>query len=184
MEQDLLRRARSGDRSAFDQLVALHGSLVLTVARSITRHRQDAEDVAQECFLRLFQSLDRLDETRPLEPWLVTVTLNLARNRVARRPERTESELAETGFWASPQDDLMKQADQVALRKLLHEAVESLPTRMREAFVLRDVLELDVQWVAEALGITGVTVRRLSTEARSRIAQWIEKHRRGEEGTG
>ncbi|MFN7966109.1 MAG: sigma-70 family RNA polymerase sigma factor [Acidobacteriota bacterium] len=173
-----MRRAQTGDERAFDEIVARFGSLVLVVARSITRHRQDAEDVAQEAFLKLFRTLDRCDPDRPLEPWLVKLTLNAARNRVARRPERREDELGAEAVWpADRKSDPSAALRQRELRAALLEAMAGLPQRAREVFLLREVNGLETAWVAEAMGITEVTVRRLASEARLRVTEWLRVHR-------
>ncbi len=173
-----MRRAQTGDERAFDEIVARFGSLVLVVARSITRHRQDAEDVAQEAFLKLFKTINRCDPERPLEPWLVKLTLNAARNRVTRRPERREDELTAESVWpADSASDPAAALQQRELRAALLEAMAGLPQRAREVFLLRDVNGLETAWVAEAMGITDVTVRRLSGEARERVVQWLRVHR-------
>lgn len=172
----MLRRAQAGDERAFDDIVCQFGALVLKLARSITRHRQDAEDVAQEVFLRLFQTIDRVDPERPLEPWLVRLTLNAGRNRVARRPERREDGLADDPMWepaaaGSPGDELARSE----LRATLAAAIDGLPGRTREVFLLREVHGFETALIAEALGITEVTVRRLASDGREKVARRLDR---------
>jgi RNA polymerase sigma-70 factor (ECF subfamily) len=177
-DRDLIEAARRGDDRAFDRLVARHGRLVLSVARSVTSHEQDAEDVAQDAFIRFFRSLDRFQADRPVVPWLVRITLNAARSQVTRAPERrerglSENTLSERAESAGP--DVPMGAREV--RTALEQAAAVLSAREREVFILRDLHGMDAGTVAEVLGVTAVTVRRQSAEARRKIGTWLKRHR-------
>lgn len=174
---ELVRRAQDGDRDAFDRLLKRHGSLVLSIARSVTRHREDAEDVAQDVFVRLFRTIGRVDPERPLEPWLVRMTLNAARSHVARSPARTEGELDEAHPAAargSTQADHVRAGE---FRRALSLALATLTEREREVFILREVHELEVVVIAQALGTAEVTIRRQSSDGRRKIIAWFRRNR-------
>ena len=175
LDTELLRRAQAGDRAAFDELVSRYGRLVLSLARRVTGHRQEAEDVAQEAFLRLYRSLGRVDPERPLEPWLVRLTVNAARDQKARTRRLQEDDLPEEGIGVAA-DDPSREVENVHLRRALQRAVETLPEREREVFLLRDLQGIEVDVIAEALGISEVTVRRQSGEARRKVAAWFRAH--------
>lgn len=176
-DADLVRRAQAGDQDAFDELVGRHARMVLSLARRITGDRTEADDVAQETFLRLHRTLDRVDPERPLEPWLVRLTINAARRHVARRAGRREQEL--TGDWSSAESssDPSRPLEQAQLRAALDAAIADLPEREREVFLLRDLQGVEVAVIAEALGVSEVTVRRQSTEARRKVAAWLRARR-------
>lgn len=174
---ELVRRARNGDTAAFDELVARHGRLVLSLARKIVRNRTEAEDIAQETFLRFFRSLDRLDPARPLEPWLVRLTVNAARSQVTRRPQRREEQLPEERELSPGRGDPAVSLQNTQLRQALQAAIETLPERERLVFLLRDQEGLDAGTIAEALGVADVTIRRQSMEARRKVAAWFRQHR-------
>src|SRR5438128_8987010 len=95
---ELIERARSGDDSAFSQLVQAYRKRILgTIARLIGRP-EDVEDVGQEVFLRLYYSLDQLRSAEVFEPWLYRLTVNAAYDylrRQRRRPEARMSDLSE-----------------------------------------------------------------------------------------
>ena len=172
-----MRRAQQGERGAFDALVALHGRLVLSIARRILGDGPDAEDAAQEAFLRLYKAIGKVDPERPFEPWVVRVAVNAARSARAGRPARREEALdvdpAATGAEHAPDGALARRQ----LRAAIDEAKETLPRREREIFVLRDEEGLPVETIAAALGLSDVTVRRHSTEARRRLAAWLRANR-------
>jgi len=80
-EPDLIARARQGDGVAWEALVRQHQEAAFRLAYLFVSDADDAEDVAQEAFIRAFKALDRFDLARPLRPWLLHITANLARNR-------------------------------------------------------------------------------------------------------
>lgn len=147
---------------------------MLGVARRILGHREEAEDVAQETFLRLYKTLDHVDPTRPLEPWLVRLAINAARSQLTRRPQRREELLdEERAGGSSPYEDVHRGQ----LKEALDLAVATLGEREREVFVLRDLEGLEVTVIAEALGVSEVTVRRQSGDARRKVGEWFRRHR-------
>src|SRR4026207_11857 len=83
----LIERAISGDRSAFGEIVVRHERRVLTLALRLLGTMEDAQDAAQEVFLRALKYLRRFDTAKPLEPWLVRMTVNVCR-RVGRKRQR------------------------------------------------------------------------------------------------
>src|SRR5262249_45461020 len=91
-EMGLVRAAKRGDLDAFDQLVRQHSGCVLRVALHIARRREDAEEIAQEAFLKAFKHLHSFEEKARFSTWLTRITVNTALTRVRRwQPERTVS---------------------------------------------------------------------------------------------
>ena len=80
-EAELVRRARRADGAAWEAIAHGHMEPVFRLAYLILGDAADAEDVAQETFIRAYTALERFDETRPLRPWLLSIAANLARNR-------------------------------------------------------------------------------------------------------
>lgn len=176
-ERELLLAAQDGDREAFDALVALHARMVLAIARRITRSREDAEDAAQEVFVRLYRSLAKLDAERGAAAWLVRATLNVARSFVTRSPRRREDALDGAPERADLAADPTRPLREVQFRSALEAAVGTLSAREREVFTLRDVEGLDVDLIAAALSLSEVTVRRQSGDARRKVLAWFRVHR-------
>src|SRR6476619_1794809 len=112
---ELIERARSGDDSAFNQVVQVYRKRILgTIARLIGRP-EDVEDVGQEVFLRLYFSLDQLRTPEVFEPWLYRLTVNAAYDYLRRQKRRRESRMSDL----SEQQVMI--ADAVAGGKLDHE---------------------------------------------------------------
>ena len=81
----LVARAITGDRAAFEEIVLLYERRVLTLALRLLGTSEDAQDAAQEVFLRAFKYLRRFDTSKPLEPWLVRMTVNVCRGSGRKR---------------------------------------------------------------------------------------------------
>src|SRR5436190_281439 len=90
-DAELIRRTLAGDQAAFEGLVGRHHGDLLRTLRRITRRVEDAEDAAQEAFLRAYRALDRFDLARPFRPWLWTIGIRLALQGLARKEQRNVS---------------------------------------------------------------------------------------------
>jgi RNA polymerase sigma-70 factor (ECF subfamily) len=176
----LLTRAASGDAAAFEQIVARHERRVLTLSWRLLGAMEDAQDAAQEVFLRTFKYLHRFDTSRPFEPWLIRLTINVCRD-VGRSRRRRSSiiadgedaiEKAETkNFGSNPHKEL--QSEQC--RQMLYRAIETLPERERTAFVLRDIDGMSTAEAAAALGTSEATIRSQISSARLKIRKLVER---------
>ena len=142
---------------------------------------QDAEDVAQETFLRAFHSLHRFDASRPLRPWLLSITGNLARNRrralgrywaAMRRLVSLEPRETVRGRSSDERDPL---DTQVVVAQALAHAVKQLEDNDREVIILRYFMELSTAETAQALGIVEGTVKSRVHRARERLQVVLER---------
>jgi RNA polymerase sigma-70 factor (ECF subfamily) len=169
-EAVLLGRARDGDLSAFEEIVRRYQRRVYGVARRIVRRHEVADDVAQETYLRAWQSLSRFDVAKPFGPWVCRIAVNLAINQV-RSPAWREDPLAEgqaeePAPSASPLGEVLDGEAGMALDR----ALASLPPDQRAVFVLRAVEELSYREIAAALGVQIGTVMSRLHRARARLA--------------
>jgi RNA polymerase sigma-70 factor (ECF subfamily) len=167
----LIARARRGDVRAFEEVVRLYQRRVYGVALRIVRAHDVADDVAQEAFVRAWQSLDRFELGRPFGPWVCRIAANLAVNHV-RSPRAREEGLPEgrVEMPASDPGPLAAVLDSEA-RRALDEAVAALPAEQRAVFVLRAVEEMSYAEIAGALGISPGTVMSRLFRARERLAR-------------
>ncbi len=167
-EADIIRRARAGDEAAFTVLVEAHQQAVFRLAYLLLGDAGDADDVAQETFIRAFRSLKHFDDARPVRPWLLRITSNLARNRwravsrylaMVKRVTRTHDEALlrandEASHW-----------DAEALRQ----AVARLDRGDQEVIYLRFYLEMSVEETAEVLNVAPGTVKSRLHRALQRL---------------
>jgi RNA polymerase sigma-70 factor (ECF subfamily) len=160
------RLARDLDGS-FEELVVVHQRLVFGLALRVVGDRGDAEEVAQDTFERAYHALAGYDTERVaamrLRPWLARIALNLARNRLRRRPppgrplEDGDGQPLPVAAPAASQPDQLAERRQE--RELLAELLAGLPRPYREAVVLRHVEGLAYAEVAEVLGRPVGTVK-------------------------
>ena len=166
----LARRAAGGDDAAAAALVRRYQRGVFGVCFRMLGRREDAEDVAQEVFLRLFRHLDRWDPSRPLRPWLMTITVNRCRTALSRRSKRQPLLPGDL----DPADASPPLTD-AALAEELQRAVDELREDHRAAFVLFHYQELSLQEVAESLGRPDGTIKTWLHRARKQLAETLAR---------
>src|SRR6266702_4217513 len=149
-----------GTERVFERLVRDNQNRVYAVSLALTGNRHDAEEVAQDTFLRAYKALQTYPPERVRElkqrPWLHRIAVNVVRNRVRGvRPRLVEMNGSEPAAGSGPEEDVIRKAeiDELASR------VACLPARYREAVVLRHVQELSYPEVADALGQPVGTVK-------------------------
>lgn len=172
---EVIARAIAGDRTAFEEIVVRHERRVLTLAYRLLGNMDDAQDASQETFLRAFKYLRRFDSSKPLEPWLVGMTVNVCRN-MGRKSQHRRVFLS--GEFAEPVDPgsgplALLYADEQ--RRLLHRALADLGEKERAAVVLRDLEGLTTAEVAEILGSSEPTVRSQISVARLKIRAALKR---------
>ena len=170
-ETFLLARARQGDLPAFEEIVRRHQRRVYGVALRIVRSHAVADDVAQDAFLRAWQSLDRFELGRPFGPWVCRIAANLAVNHV-RSPVAREDPLPEGhGETRSVRGNPLDVVLDGEAQGLLQEALEALPPEQRAVFVLRAMEEMSYAEIAETLGLSPGTVMSRLFRAREKLAR-------------
>ena len=183
-EQELVERARSGDRSAFDRLVGSNLPRVWRVVWRILRHREDTEDVVQEVFLAAYEALDGYRSEARFSTWLHRIAVTRALNHLDRAGEklRRASNSFETPATADNRDRSVEPAALLAdrapsplqsleakeLLRRLCECLSRIPRAWRTILALREGEGLAYEEIAETLGIELGTVR--SRLARARVA--------------
>jgi RNA polymerase sigma-70 factor, ECF subfamily len=163
-------RAKRGDLAAFEALIRTHERSVFRLAWRLLGNVDDAADVAQEVFLKLYRNLDTLHEERDIGPWLYRVTVNAAHDVLRKRRPSGPAEDVLASPEANPEQALA--ADQ--RQRLARRAIELLPPRERAAVVLRDIEGLSTAEVAAVLGSTETTVRSQLSSARVKLKRIID----------
>lgn len=159
----LVRRARDGDTTAFDELVLIYMRHVFQVAYRVVGHREDAEDLVQDCFIAAYQYLDSFDEARPFGPWITRIVLNRGANmRRSRARRATEPETDVVSNAPSALDE----ATRAEARQKLDEVMATLNERQRVIVTLFDVDGLTSTEIGERLELAAGTVRWHLHEAR------------------
>lgn len=171
----LLRLAKAGDLAAFERIVIHHERLVFLTALRLLGRAEDAQDAAQEVFLRLYKHLGRFDEIRGFRPWLYRVTVNVCRDVYRQRQRAATLSLDEATQVAGLSPDPQAAATDAERRQVIAAGLETLTPKERAVLVLRDIQGLPTKEVARALGTTQATVRSQAATARLKIRKFAER---------
>jgi RNA polymerase sigma factor (sigma-70 family) len=164
-DAELVELAKGGDARAYGELVDRYREIAFRTAYLIARNGADAEDAAQDAFVKAYYALDRFRSAEPFRPWILRIVSNEARNRrrSAGRRERLALRVVERRGPgdAAPSPDAAAIAEET--RGTLLAALETLPDRDRDVIACRYLLELSEAETATTLGIRPGTVKsRLS----------------------
>ena len=177
-EAEIVLRARRGEGAAWEMLVHLHQEAVFRYAYLMLGDSAEAEDVAQDTFVRAFRAFHRFDASRPLRPWLVQIARNLSRNRwrsltrALRAQERWKDDLRMDT--AQGRSEAVDNADPAAVE--LRKAVRSLRDQDRQVIYLRFFLSLSVEETAMALALPVGTVKSRLSRALDRLREVVRAH--------
>lgn len=183
-DEELVHRVRSGDRSAFDELLEPHISLVQYRVRSIMQNDADVQDVVQEAMLYAFTKLHQLRAARFFRAWLIQIAVNCARMKLRRETaghttESLDEIFAGDGANSPPRQivDLRHSPsvyfEQREIYETLKRALERLPLMYREVFILREIRQLSVNETALLLHITIPMVKSKLHRAKLRLRQFL-----------
>jgi len=175
-----VERCRKGEDDAWRELVDRFGQKVYSVSYHFTLKREDAEELAQEIFLKIFENLNRYDGSFPLIAWIVSLSRNLCIDRYRRRKReksfRFVSDDAVLPLLRSA-DDPSADALRKERTKLLFSALAEIPEDLAEILVLRDLDGLAYEEIGQALELPDGTVKSRLFRARAEVAKKIrERH--------
>jgi RNA polymerase sigma-70 factor (ECF subfamily) len=173
---ELIERARSGDDSAFNQVVQTYRKRILgTIARLIGRP-EDVEDVGQEVFLRLYYSLDQLRTPEVFEPWLYRLTVNAAFDYLRRQRRRHESRMADLSDQQVMMADAVaggKRQDEEQYRTKIREMTDSLLSKVSEEdrilLTLKEVEGLSLKELEKIYNVNENALKVRLFRARQRV---------------
>lgn len=177
-DQELVRRVQAGDQSAFNLLVLKYQHRVLKLVGRFVNDPTEAEDVAQEAFLKAYRALASFRGDSAFYTWLYRIAINTAKNALVshrRRPVDFDLDLQDPDQYE--RQAKLKEADTPEgvlltdeIRAVVEEAMEQLPEDLRTAIVLRELEGLSYEEIAEAMDCPVGTVRSRIFRAREAIA--------------
>jgi RNA polymerase sigma-70 factor (ECF subfamily) len=183
----LIQRCLQGDQHAWETVVRQFRRRVFNVAYKFVGRHDEAEDLTQEIFLKVFRSLDTFDRRANFQTWLISVSRNLCIDhyRSVRKERQAIDRDVDAGDLAPASNDagpmaLMEQRDRV---ELLRRALARLPATLRTAVVMRDIQEHSYQEIAASLHLPEGTVKSRINRGRTELARQIRKLR-AEERSG
>ena len=182
-DPELVQGCLAGDERAYRDLIERYERQVFSVALRMVRVREDAEDLTQETFVRMFKALDRYDPTRPFPAWLLTIAARLSIDHLRRRRVKTVSlfrsepgtdeervvEIEDPGF--GPEELAVRGEEERGAEAL----IGALPEHYRIVVVLRHQQGLSYEEIAEALRLPLGTVKARIHRARALLKERLEK---------
>jgi RNA polymerase sigma-70 factor (ECF subfamily) len=183
-EGALVTAAKAGDLSAFDELVNRYERRIFRLTMNITQNREDAEDAAQDAFLKAYQHLEGFQGGSRFYTWLVRIAVNEALMRLRRRKPNVVSldEPAETDEDLIPRqvEDWSPTPEQryarTELNSILSTSIGALDPIFRTVFLLRDVEGLSTEETAEALGVSTPAVKSRLLRARLKLRDKLDPY--------
>jgi RNA polymerase sigma factor (sigma-70 family) len=177
-DAQLLTRSKSGDEHAFTQLVARHRDGIYSFVRHVVGHEADAQDLAQETFVRAFAALGRFRDGAPFEPWLYTIATNLCRSHFRKlrfRPLSLDVFDSLDSACATLSADPAAAAIERDQARRLRAAIRALPAEQRIIVVLRHLHSHSYQDISEIVGLPVSTVEHRLRAARKVLRKALEE---------
>jgi RNA polymerase sigma-70 factor (ECF subfamily) len=177
----LIERCLRGDQDAWETIVRLYRRRVFHIAYKFVGRHDEAEDLTQDIFLKLFKSLSTFDRRANFATWLISVSRNLCidhyrsvrREREAISPDVDVVTLARPSGGDTP-EAILERRDRVAILRV---ALDKLAPSLRTAIMLRDIQELSYQEIAERLGVPEGTVKSRINRGRTELGRQIARLR-------
>lgn len=184
MEARLARLALKGDQRAFAEIVSLYQDKLYHMAHRMLNNRQEAEDVVQETFLRVYKNLDRYDDTMKFSTWIYRIATNLCIDRLRKRKPSysLDAESADheglDGYSMIPSDDRTPESEILLseLQETIRQAIETLPPKYKTVMVLRYLQDMSLQEIGEVLDMPVTTVKTRVHRGREFMRKRLARH--------
>ena len=177
----LIQRCLAGDQAAWETIVRQHWRRVFNIAYKFTGRHDEAEDLTQDVFLKIFKSLKTFDRRANFQTWLVSVSRNLCIDhyRSVRKERQTIDRDVDAGQLTPAAPGMsaygaLEQRDRV---DLLRKALAELAPTLRNAVMLRDIQELSYQEIADRLHLPEGTVKSRINRGRTELARQVQRLR-------
>lgn len=183
-DDDLVEMCRAGECAAFDELMKRYQTPAMKVAVSIVRDKEDAEDEVQNAFWKAYEHIGQFQQEARFSTWLTRIVVNqcLMRLRKARRARFAFIDDAQTSE-AAPATELRDERQspeqilgQAEIAEVLKHEIRRTPPLLRSVFLLRDVQQLPMPEVANALGISVAAAKSRLLRARAELRSRMRRH--------
>ena len=174
---EIVQTVLQGDAAAYEEILRRYQGDVQRLSYYLVKNREDAEDLTQEIFVKVYRNLPRYDPARPFRSWLLTIATRECLSFLRKRRWRRKL-MGRLRIWGSRDFKEPEHSpavwDREHTRRRLAEAVEQLPDRARLVFILRYFHEWETKFIAEILGVSEVTVRRQCQIARRKLSERLK----------
>lgn len=178
----LMLRVKKGDIQAFEELVEIHQGAVIGTVAKMLGSPNEAEDIAQQVFVRIWKSAARYEPQAKFTTWMFTITRNLVFNEVRRRqrkPTVSADEREEESNQVVEDNDTIRPDQEVLhseLEKAVDEAIHALPEKQRMAVIMRRYEELPYEEIGKILKLSVPAVKSLLFRARTQLKENLQKY--------
>jgi len=175
----LVERCLAGDQVAWEEIVRTHWRKVFNLAYKFVGRHDEAEDLTQDIFLKIFKALHSFDRRANFQTWLISISRNLCidhyrsvrKERETMAREVDAADLMPVSRERGPHGEL----EQLDLRHLIREALAALPPALKEAVMLRDLQEFSYQEIADRLNLPEGTVKSRINRGRLELARQLRR---------
>lgn len=175
----LIERCLGGDQVAWEQIVRQHWRKVFNLAYKFVGRHDEAEDLTQDIFLKIFKALKTFDRRANFQTWLISISRNLCIDhyRSVRKERETMARDVDASVLVpvSRERGPYAELEQVDLKHLIRLALAELPPTLRQAVVLRDLQEFTYQEIADQLGLPEGTVKSRINRGRLELARQLKR---------
>jgi RNA polymerase sigma-70 factor, ECF subfamily len=175
----LIEQCLTGDQSAWETIVQQNWRKVFNVAYKFVGKHDEAEDLTQDIFLKIFRALGTFDRRANFQTWIISISRNLCIDhyRSVRKERQTIAREVDAGDLQPASSDRgpYQAAEHQDMRVLLKQALQTLPLTLRTAVVLRDLQELSYQEIADRLGLPEGTVKSRINRGRIELARQLRR---------
>lgn len=177
-DEAFVMRAQQGDKAAFEVLVNRHGDYVYNLALRVMRRPEEAQEVAQEAFVRAWRGLPNFQGAAQFHTWLYRIVVNLCYNRLPQLKRELATLVPDAAALqlADPQQQVEADLLSSELKVVLHQAIDALPQHYRLLITLRHRQELSYNEIVEITGLPLGTVKTGIHRARALLRTALEKY--------
>lgn len=171
-ENELVELAKKGDETAFDELIDKYGERIFTEAYYLMGNREDAMDISQLVFLRIFLGIKRFKGESKLSTWIYRITINTALRELKKRSRKPPFD---DSFDIDPQDEVIRHDEQ----NIAMIALDKLPQQYRAIIVMRELNDMSFKDIAQSLGISVNLAKVRAFRAKQKFKATVEEIENG-----
>lgn len=189
-DQQIINGLKSGDESAFRTFVDSYQEMVINVSHRFVHNKEDALDIAQEVFIKVYNSINAFKAHSKLSTWLYRITVNQSLNYVRDKKRKHifssldllfENHHQDTHYFdQADRDTSQERLEKEENKQILLKAIEQLPKKQKIAFTLNKLEDLPYKEVAEIMGITvtetGVLINRARKKLQQKLGVYFKKY--------
>jgi len=176
-ENKLIAKAKTGDETAFEALYDKYSQKVYNLALRMSRNTEDALDLSQEIFIRVYKSLPFFKEESSFSTWLYSIASNACIDFTRREAKKKADSLDDSVFELPDIKTPESEMDKKQLRQDIAKAISALPHNLREVIILREINGLSYTDIADSLDIEVGTVKSRISRAREKLCVFLKDYR-------